>query len=156
PFRACISAPRLHRPHKVCDGTHVDKQNHPTPTPHALRYERFRRDERRNEPNTSSRAHDGRGLIWACVHLFTRIYSHLGSPRVPPPFPPGPGAPVDDSRTIRSPRENKMMKIIAAAVVPISLALSACDQSSQTQAAPPPPPKVTIAKPVIRTIADHD
>jgi len=50
-----------------------------------------------------------------------------------------------------------MMKIIAAAVVPISLALSACDQShSQTQAAPPPPPKVTIAKPVTRTIADHD
>jgi multidrug efflux pump subunit AcrA (membrane-fusion protein) len=50
-----------------------------------------------------------------------------------------------------------MMKIIAAAVVPISLALSACDQNySQTQAAPPPPPKVTIAKPVTRTIADHD
>ena len=78
-------------------------------------------------------------------------------PRVPAPFSPGPGAPVDESRTIRSPRENKMMKIIAAAVVPISLALSACDQShSQTQAAPPPPPKVTIAKPVTRTIADHD
>src|SRR5262245_66029929 len=78
-------------------------------------------------------------------------------PRVPAPFSPGPGAPVDESRTIRSPREKKMMKIIAAAVVPISLALSACDQShSQTQAAPPPPPKVTIAKTVTRTIADVD
>jgi multidrug efflux pump subunit AcrA (membrane-fusion protein) len=50
-----------------------------------------------------------------------------------------------------------MMKIVAAAVIPISLALGGCDQGrSQTQSAPPPPPKVTIAKPVIRMIADLD
>jgi RND family efflux transporter MFP subunit len=50
-----------------------------------------------------------------------------------------------------------MMKIVAPAVIAISLALGGCDQDrSQTQSAPPPPPKVTIAKPVIRMMADLD
>jgi RND family efflux transporter MFP subunit len=50
-----------------------------------------------------------------------------------------------------------MMKIIAAAIISISLALAGCDRGrSQTQSAPPPPPKVTIAKPVTRMIADLD
>src|ERR1044071_5428063 len=48
-----------------------------------------------------------------------------------------------------------MSTSIIAAIVMIAPALVACGQG-QSKPAPPPPPQVTVAKPVIRQIADQD
>jgi len=48
-----------------------------------------------------------------------------------------------------------MRTSIIAAIVMIAPALVACGQG-QSKPAPPPPPQVTVAKPVIRQIADQD
>ena len=50
-----------------------------------------------------------------------------------------------------------MTKMTIAAIVMIAPALAACGQGhSETKAAAPPPPQVTIAKPVMRQIAEQD
>jgi RND family efflux transporter MFP subunit len=44
----------------------------------------------------------------------------------------------------------------AGLVVTVALTLAACGESQQQAQKPPPPPAVTVAKPVQRTIVDHD
>jgi RND family efflux transporter MFP subunit len=48
---------------------------------------------------------------------------------------------------------------IAALAAMLGLALAACDRIGQHAAAPPappPPPQVTVARPVVKTVTDHD
>jgi RND family efflux transporter MFP subunit len=46
---------------------------------------------------------------------------------------------------------------VALLLTPLALGLAACDQSqSQAPKAAPPPPQVTVARPVTKTLVDHD
>jgi RND family efflux transporter MFP subunit len=44
----------------------------------------------------------------------------------------------------------------AALLAILALVLTACDQGGPKAAPPPPPPQVTVAKPVTKTVTDHD
>src|SRR5689334_13839645 len=49
------------------------------------------------------------------------------------------------------------MDLRYGAIVSALLLLAACDQAdSKTAAAPPPPPPVTVAKPIIKEVVEHD